>query len=316
MEMRKMFAIAGLLILVGIIIVIVTLGTHKWSFVSSSGETVTAEYEFDGKIEDININVGTTNVVFEKSDNNKCKVVSVEREEEKHIVTEEDGTLSIIYKDYRKWYQTVGISFGPSLKVTVYLPEKEYRNLDVHASTGNVKIPGDFEFKEANIGVSTGNVYYEASAKGIVNLSASTGNVFVKDIKASEMSVTTSTGRIEATGVELSKDLYLKVSTGRTELNDVKCADFKSEGSTGKFEAEKLIASGNLNIKRSTGNVRLENSDAFAAYIVTDTGDVSGSFLTEKVFITSSDTGRISVPKTITGGRCEITTDTGNITFK
>ena len=45
----------------------------------------------------------------------------------------------------------------------------------------------------------------------------------------------------------------------------------------------------------------------------TYTGDVEGSVLTDKVFIVRTDTGRIDVPKSITGGRCEITTETGNI---
>ena len=47
--------------------------------------------------------------------------------------------------------------------------------------------------------------------------------------------------------------------------------------------------------------------------ITTDTGNVKGSLLSEKVFIVSTDTGKKQVPNTITGGRCEITTDTGDI---
>ena len=45
----------------------------------------------------------------------------------------------------------------------------------------------------------------------------------------------------------------------------------------------------------------------------THTGDVSGNLLSDKVFITETDTGRIDVPKTTTGGKCEIKTDTGDI---
>ena len=48
-------------------------------------------------------------------------------------------------------------------------------------------------------------------------------------------------------------------------------------------------------------------------YIETDTGSVSGTLLSDKVFLAETDTGRVSVPKTTHGGRCEITTDTGNI---
>ncbi len=42
-------------------------------------------------------------------------------------------------------------------------------------------------------------------------------------------------------------------------------------------------------------------------------GDVKGTLLSEKAFFAESDTGDIDVPKTNVGGRCEITTDTGDI---
>ena len=75
----------------------------------------------------------------------------------------------------------------------------------------------------------------------------------------------------------------------------------------------KGIASENFSVKRSTGNVKFNDCDAAEIYVKTDTGDVTGSLLSDKVFIANSDTGRIDVPKTVTGGRCEIDTDTGDI---
>jgi DUF4097 and DUF4098 domain-containing protein YvlB len=59
--------------------------------------------------------------------------------------------------------------------------------------------------------------------------------------------------------------------------------------------------------------VKFERCDASELYIELDTGDVTGSLLSDKVFIAQSDTGRVNVPKSVTGGRCEITTDTGDI---
>ena len=41
--------------------------------------------------------------------------------------------------------------------------------------------------------------------------------------------------------------------------------------------------------------------------------DFFGSLLTDKVFITDTDTGSVDVPKTPAGGRCEIKTGTGDI---
>ena len=76
---------------------------------------------------------------------------------------------------------------------------------------------------------------------------------------------------------------------------------------------EKLIVSQKLSVQRGTGDVWLKESDASEITILTDTGDVTGSLLSEKVFFAVTDTGRVTVPKTITGGMCEIRTNTGDI---
>jgi hypothetical protein len=40
---------------------------------------------------------------------------------------------------------------------------------------------------------------------------------------------------------------------------------------------------------------------------------VKGSLLTDKIFVTQSDTGKVDVPETVSGGKCKVTTDTGDI---
>ena len=72
-------------------------------------------------------------------------------------------------------------------------------------------------------------------------------------------------------------------------------------------------ASGVFSITRSTGDVEFDACDASEIYVKTDTGDVTGTLLSDKIFFAESDTGKVSVPKSVTGGRCEISTDTGRI---
>ena len=60
----------------------------------------------------------------------------------------------------------------------------------------------------------------------------------------------------------------------------------------------------------------MELCDAEEIGIKTDTGDVTGSLLSEKVFHARTDTGRIEVPKTTGGGLCEIVTDTGDVRIR
>ena len=74
-----------------------------------------------------------------------------------------------------------------------------------------------------------------------------------------------------------------------------------------------VIASEKISVKISTGNISFENCDANEIFACTNTGNVKGNLLSEKVFVAQTDTGKIDVPNTTNGGKCEITTDTGNI---
>ena len=55
--------------------------------------------------------------------------------------------------------------------------------------------------------------------------------------------------------------------------------------------------------------------DPYGVHIMvkTSTGNVKGTLLSDKIFVTDTSTGRVSVPKTTSGGKCEITTSTGDI---
>lgn len=74
-----------------------------------------------------------------------------------------------------------------------------------------------------------------------------------------------------------------------------------------------LIAQGKISVEMDTGDIKFDKCDAAEIDILTSTGNITGSLLTDKVFIARSNTGRINVPETTTGGKCKLTTNTGNI---
>ena len=75
-----------------------------------------------------------------------------------------------------------------------------------------------------------------------------------------------------------------------------------------------VIASEKFSIQRDTGDVTFEGCDAREIFVKTDTGKITGTLLSEKDFSACrSDTGNVRVPATVSGGKCELITDTGNI---
>ena len=118
---------------------------------------------------------------------------------------------------------------------------------------------------------------------------------------------------VELSDVKISGDLEIQEHTGKVVLENVKCRNFTSDGDTGSLVMTNVMASGEFNLERNTGDIEFHGCDAETIYVETDTGDVTGTLLTDKVFITETDTGSVDVPKSVTGGRCEISTDTGDI---
>lgn len=289
-------------------------------------------YEITESFKNLSINTDTADITIKLSDNTKSKIVCYETNENvKHSVNVQNDTLEINLNDNRKWYDYIEINFG-SPKIEIYLPIEDYSTLNIKEDTGDIEIANDFAFKNVNIALGTGDVNFYANAEesikikgstsditlesisaGALNVSTSTGHIYLKNMSADKINLSTSTGDIIASGVTCKGDAKLNVSTGKITISDTECKNLITDGSTGDISLKNVLAGKKFSIKRSTGDIKFNACDADEIFILTDTGDVKGSLLSSKIFLTNTDTGNIDVPKTTTGGKCEITTDTGDI---
>ena len=266
--------VASFLAVLGTIIFAGVMAVYNWDF--SKLGTVKYEtntYTANGAFDKISISVDTTEIEFLPTDNKDCSIVCIEDEKVKHSAKVQNGTLVIDTVDTRKWYDFIGVSLGVP-KMTVYLPQNEYNSLSIETDTGDITVPKDFSFKNIEIDGDTSDINCFASVSDILEIELSTGDINIDNVTLGRLDLSTSTG-----------DITLK----------------------------NVITMGSLSIETDTGDVKFKDSDADEIYVETSTGDVTGTLLSEKVFITQSDTGRIHVPKTTSGGKCEIETDTGDI---
>lgn len=304
---------AASFVLVGGIIFGGVMAMLQWDFTKlSTGKYETNDYEIAENYNNISIITDAADVVFVPSESQKTSVVCHEQKNRKHSVTVRSGKLVIEIVDARKWYEYIGINFGTP-KIAVSIPQGEYGALFVKSSTGNVEIPKEFKFENIDISESTGNVTNYASASEKISIKTSTGNIRVENASAGTLDLSVSTGGITVSNVTCEGDVKINVSTGKTNLTNIDCKNVVSNGDTGAISLKNVIAAEKFSIERSTGDVKFDGCDASEIFVETDTGDVRGSLLTDKVFITQTDTGSINVPKTVTGGQCEITTATGDI---
>ena len=286
--------IAAFLVLLGCILFAGVMETLGWDFRKlSTTQYETNTYEIREGFNSISMNTDTADIVFALSDNGTCKVECHEEEKAKHSVKVEEGVLNIKLIDERAGYFRINIG---SPKITVYLPETEYASLFIDESTGDIVIPKEFRFNHVDLSLSTGFVHFNASASARITIKVSTGEIRMENLSAGA--------------------LDLSVSTGKTYLTDLACNNLTSSGDTGDLYMENVIVAETLSIRRSTGDIKFDQCDAAEIFAETDTGDVRGNLRSNKVFMIETDTGNVDVPKTVDGGKCEITTDTGDIKIK
>lgn len=302
------------LVLFGLILFGGAMTAMGWDFSKlSSSKYKTNYYDIDDIFSDLSILCDTADITFVAAEDKKCSVVCFEDVKVQHSVLVKDGVLSIALEDTRKWYDYIGIFNFDTPKITVYLPRGRYGALSIKGSTGDVLIPNDFIFQNIDILVSTGDIANSAPASDGIKIKASTGDIRVENITVGALDLSVSTGTITVSNITCKGDVRLGVSTGKSFITDLSCNNLESMGNTGDISLKKVIASGQFSIERSTGDVKFDACDAGEISVKTDTGDVEGSLLTEMIFITQTDTGRIVVPETTTGGKCKIFTDTGDI---
>ena len=311
----KIWLIIGIsLILIGCILFGGVMSLLKWDFTRlSTVQLETNEYAIEETFSDITIYSDTADITFIPA--GKTRIVCYEHPSVKHTVSVEEGVLSIRVVDKRKWYEHIGISFD-SPKITVYLPGGDYGTLRIQESTGEVEIRRDFAWESVDITASTGDVACYASASGSVSVRTSTGAIRMEGLSAGALDLSVSTGRVSVSDVTCVEDIKIRVSTGRATLTDTTCRDLTSTGSTGDVHLRHVIAAGKISIERDTGDVTFDGCDGAEISVKTDTGDIKGTVLSDKIFFAQSGTGRVRVPKTTSGGKCEIDTDTGNVDIR
>lgn len=316
MKTKIWLVIAASFLLMGGITFCSVIAMLNWDFTKlSTSNYQTNTYQIGEAFDGISINTDTAHIIFVISDDGKCKVECYEEEKAKHSVAVEEETLVISMIDNKSWYDYIGINFD-SPKIIVYLPKTQCTSLIINQSTGKIEIPKDFKFKDVEISSSTADIDFFACVSSLIRIKTSTGDISVEDISADLLDISVSTGKVTVSGVNCEGDVKINVSTGKSNITNIKCKNLISNGNTGDIYLKNVNAVERFTIERSTGDVKFDNSDAAEISVKTETGDVRGTLLSDKVFIVQTDTGSVDIPKTVNGGRCEITTDTGDISIR
>lgn len=298
--------VAGCLLFVGV------MSTLSWDFRKLSTLSYeTHTYEIREDFHSIALNTDVADIQLAVCETGPCRVECHEAENASHRVSVENGVLTVEAPEtWTSFFFSINFD---SPKIRVYLPKTQYDSLSIQSDVGNVEIPQGLSFQDVVISLSTGNVAFGGSAAGTVQIQTETGDIRTENVSAGGLHLSTSTGDMEVFHLRCQGDVQVDTEVGDTRLWDVTCKTLTSFGSLGDVSLEAVVAEETFFIERSTGSVRFSGSDAPEISVKTEIGDITGTLLTEKIFMPESSIGDIDVPKTTSGGPCQITTDMGDI---
>ena len=305
------FVVIGLLLSFGALVAM------DFDFTKMNTMTLQSKvYSIEESFTDIFIEDAESDVRLIPTQDGSCTVICQESDKISHSVTVKNGKLTVERTDLRKWYERIGIYWG-EMEVLIYLPKTEYDRLSVSNVSGTVEVPKEFSFVQAEIDNTSGDVRFLASVQNKLSVKTVSGDIRIADTACQNVSAESTSGEILLSNLTTAAEtLRLKTVSGDIRIAEITCQNVSAESTSGEILLSNTTASETFWLKTVSGNVGLRNCDAGDLWIKTTSGEVSGTLLTEKVFLTDTSSGEVSVPKTASGGKCEIKTTSGDIDIK
>lgn len=372
---KTLLAVAALFIAAGCILAAggYAMAGDDWAKLSSE-KTEANTHMITESFERIHIHAGSSDIQILPSWRNECTVVCNDSESLYHTVTVEDGVLSIIQDAEFRFFRVMLL---PDPAVTVYLPVRQYRELYIAGSSGDIlEVSSELAFEKAVLSTSSGDIQFHGAVDHDLTVKTSSGNIDIENcrvdgstqVKATsgsvnidgmhtgEFTVSTSSGDVQLASIA-AKNLHASAISGgisissceaeqnvsvETTSGDLTLADINAGGvltfavtsaqvdlanttgrglvgnaSSGDICLRNVRVGGQLSLESTSGLIRLDGSDAGSLLISSSSGDVSGSLLTPKFFVIRTTSGEVNVTESDRdGGRCEITTSSGDIQIR
>ena len=271
--------------------------------------------EVSDEFQNIIIQGGNLDVRFETSKDGKCEISFSESVKAKHTVNVKDDTLMIKTVDGRDWYEYFGVNIIRP-EVIVRLPKERYETLHIEGTNGAVTLSDALTFCNAYIRHDAGKVESMANVEQSIEVQLGAGKLHLSNLHVGEMKLNTATASVEIENASIDKCMDISVTAGNTELKDISCGELKYSGNASELELERVLSKGDIRIKNTEGDVSFHECDAKDFHVETVGGDVEGTILTDKVFITKTVGGSVRVPDTKTGGDFEVKTVGGDIDIR
>lgn len=323
------------LIIILVILVIALINFMIYAIVNKNGEfklsligfgdntAMIFEKEFNPEeLNNINVDVSSSNVKIEKADIDKIKITAYGEKEDKIKEVMNENELSITKENTKIFIFTM--LYWCREEIIIQVPNNCDEEFNIKTSSGDIIVPdleGDnIELKTASGKIQCGNINngnIETSSGDIligngneVTLKASSGNIKAGDFN--KLSAEASSGDIEIGTI--SEDAKVKTASGKITLNganklkaeaisgDIKINSIENNCEISSTSGNIIVDRANINensfIKTNSGNVVINNKNDIYVETETTSGDAdvqNNNRMSEIVLDITTTSGNIKV---------------------
>lgn len=299
MKTNKIYVIAAVLLVAGLLLL--TGGFAMAGFnpgnLGTGGKYTEKTYETEKKLVSISVEDANTDVEIEASRDGSFHMTYRENEKNHYEITDGGGSLLIVKKSTRKWYDG-------------------FFSMDFEKKTLSLSVPADFA--------------------GSLTVKTSNNHVSVLDINASDVDIRTSNGRIDAEKIGTSGsvgfvtsngsidvsdgviggDLVCRTSNGKIILEKISCMNAEAETSNSTVSAFSFDSGGRIDLQTSNGRIEVGGIGfGTELYLRTSNGSVRGEIpgsLSGYTVSSRTSNGKNNLPESMKSGDKKITVITSN----
>lgn len=312
--MKKVLIIAAILLVVGALLVGAGwVLLEKNPIDQNTVKDANYPYHIENLPTQINITTLDSRVEILPIEGDEWRVECKDTEKLYHTVELVDGILTIKQNGTaRKWYEYITLRGAQNLSVTVYLPAGTYDSLNVHSTSGSIKVREGFTFSDASLQNTSGSINCASCVSGALTVKNTSGSVTVSGSVGGDLQVKNTSGSITISG-GVSGKLDITNGSGSIEVKNATPTSAIIKNTSGGIDLYDVVCQGTCEITNTSGSIEFERCDALSFDLQTTSGGIRGSILSAKTFDCRSTSGGVHHPQNGNGGNFKAKTTSGSI---
>lgn len=182
------------------------------------GAIVRAEektYTITEPFRSVTVSDASADVKICPSDDGTCRVVCGESDTRSYHVRVEDGVLKVLLQEDKGTSSFILHYETPPVRV--YLPEAQYKTLQVETSSGSIDVQSGPSWDQAKLKSTSGEIRVQDTETGDLELSSSSGDVYLFQLRTNGVRIDTVSGEVELYACNCG-DLSVTSSSGDQRL--------------------------------------------------------------------------------------------------